>query len=337
MEILNSIIYFYTNNGEAVGSKTIANNTDIQASPATIRNEMSVLEKNGFIEKTHLSSGRVPSQKGFRFYFDNLVTPEVLPQDVIDKISQGLRTHLQEVDDLVYQSSQVLSELTNYTAIVLGPRLAHSRLTDFRLVMINSHQVMAIMETNNHTIKSIVFRPKHPVSRQNIDRLSQVLNQHLVGHLLSQVLTKFKEEIPFIVSRYLGDMGTILQSVENSLMQANQNQLHVSGKNNLFDLSDELSVSQLKKLFDLLENQEYRLSQLFKHSQSGIQIRLGDELKDERFNNLSLITADYSVGHFGRGVIAILGPTYMPYSKTLGLLEGFRGELANVLLNYYIK
>lgn len=337
MEILKSIIYFYTNDGEAVGSKTIANNTPIQASPATIRNEMSVLEKAGYIKKPHQSSGRVPSIKGYRFYLDHLVKPEVVSKETISKISNSLSTRAREIDDLVHQSAQVLSELTNYTAIVLGPKVADSRLTDFRLVMINAYQVMAIMETNHHTIKSIVFRPSYQVSRSDIDRLSKLLNQELVGHLLTHVLSLMKEEIPLLVRRHFGDVGPLLQSVQDSLMQANQNQLHVSGKNNLFDLTDELSVDQLKALFDLLDNQEYRLSQLFYNSRPGISIKLGGELEDERFNNLSLITADYSVGNFGQGVIAILGPTYMPYSKTLGLLEGFRGELADVLLNYYIK
>lgn len=335
--ILESIIHFFTNEGEAVSSQAIANKTSIGASSATIRNEMSVLEKNGFIQKTHLSSGRIPSLKGYRFYIDHLMKPEQLSDESISHISKELSSHFQEIDDLVHQSAQVLSELTNYTAIVLGPKVQESQLTDFRLVMINSHQVMAIMETNNHTIKSIVFRPSHNVSRSEIDKLSHILNQHLVGQLLTQVLTKMQTEIPFIVRRYLGDVGPLLNSIQNSLMQANQNQLHVSGKNNLFDLTDELSMDQLRELFDLFENQDYHLSQLFNYSNQGINIRLGNELNDRRFNNLSLITADYSVGGFGNGVIAIIGPTYMPYSKTLGVIEGFRLELTDVLLNYYIN
>lgn len=335
--ILESIIQFFTNTGEAVSSQMIVNHTDIKASSATIRNEMSVLEKQGFIQKTHLSSGRIPSIKGYRFYIDHLVKPERLSDDSISHISKELSSHFQEVDDLVHQSAEVLSELTNYTAIVFGPKVKESRLTDFRLVMINAYQVMAIMETNHQTIKSIVFRPSHNMTRGDIDRLSQLLNEQLAGELLTDVMMKMKEEIPYIVRSYIGDTGSMLHSIQNSLMQANQHQLHVSGKNNLFNFTDELSIDQLKALFDLLENQDYHLSQLFNYQQSGIDIKLGDELNDKRFNNLSLITADYTVGGFGSGVIAIIGPTYMSYSKTLGVIEGFRLELANVLLHYYIK
>lgn len=337
VEILESIIHFFTKTGVEVSSNMIAKQTNVGASSATIRNEMSKLEKDGYIQKTHLSSGRVPSLKGYRFYIDHILKPEQLSVDSISHISHELSTHFQEIDDLIQQSAQVLSELTSYTAIVLGPKVQQSRLTDFRLVMINEYQVMAIMETNNRTIKSIVFRPSYHVTRSDIDKLSQILNHDLVGELLPQVYKIMQDEIPFIVRQYMGDVGPLLKSVNDSLKQANHHQMHVSGKNNLFNLTDELSIDQLRELFDLLENQEHHLSKLFGETDKGIQVRLGNELNDNRFENLSLITADYRVAGYGDGVIAIIGPTYMPYSKTLGVVEGFRSELANVLLNYYIN
>ncbi len=336
ISILENIIHFFANTGEAVGSQTIAQQTDIEASPATIRNEMKLLEEKGFIQKNHLSSGRVPSMQGYRFYLDHIMQPEQPPQDSIARIAQELSKQFQELDDIVNQSAQILSDLTNYTAIVLGPKALESRLTDLKLVKVNANQVMAIVETDGQTIKSSVFRVGGRVSRSLIDRLSDLLKQELQGLLLSQVHDKLDREIPFLVRRSLGDISSLLSPVINSIEQADQNQVHISGKNKLFNFTEDLGIDQIKGLFDLFEDHEHDLSRLVNLADQGVNIRIGEELNDERFNNLSLITVDYSVGNIGSGLIAILGPTNMPYSKTLGVIEGFKIELVEALLNYYI-
>jgi len=335
--ILETIIHFYTTDEEAVGSKKIAELTNIDASPATIRNEMSVLKKNGFIQKTHFSSGRIPSLIGYRFYVDHLMQPKRLSRAQLEKISNKLSNQVKQVDDIINQSAKILSDLTNYTAIVLGPQAENSRLTGFRLVTLSENQIMAILQTDKNIVESLVFKVSNQVSSSDIQKITRIFNEHLVGDTLIEVYEKLQSNIPLLVNKYASSASNILVSIESALNKIQENQVHVSGKTNIFDFSENMNTEQIKSLFDLLDNENANLNYLMKYINKDINIKIGDELNDVLFQNLSLVTANYKVAGFGTGVIAIIGPTSMPYSKTLGAMESFRGELGKAILKYYLE
>jgi len=335
--ILETIIHFYTTDGEAVGSKKIAELTDIGASSATIRNEMSVLEKIHFIQKTHFSSGRIPSLTGYRFYVDHLMQPKRLSSGQLEKISNELSNQVKQIDDIINQSAKILSDLTNYTAIVLGPQAKDSWLTGFRLVTLNENQVMAILQTDKNTVESMVFKTPNQVSASDIQKITRIFNEHLVGDTLIEVYKKLQSDIPLLVNKYANNANDILISIESALNKIQENQVRVSGKTNIFDFSENMNVEQIKSLFDLLDNENANLNYLMKYINEDIYIKIGDELNDVLFQDLSLVTANYKVGGFGTGIIAIIGPTSMPYSKTLGVMESFRGELGKAILKYYLE
>lgn len=335
--ILEAIIHFYTTDGEAVGSKKIVDRTDIGASSATIRNEMSVLEKNGFIQKTHFSSGRIPSLKGYRFYVDHLMQPKRLSSDQLAKISYELSNQVKQMDDIINQSARILSDLTNYTAIVLGPQAKDSRLTGFRLVTLNENQIMAILQTDKNTVESLVFKAPSQVSSSDVEKITRIFNEHLVGDTLIEVYKKLQTDIPLLVNKYANNANDILLSIESALNKIQEKRVHVSGKTNIFDFTENMDIEQIKLLFDLLDNEDENLNYLMKYINKDINVKIGDELNDVVFQDLSLITANYNVGGYGTGVIAIIGPTSMPYSKTLGVMKSFRGELGKALLKYYLE
>ncbi|RAN56449.1 hypothetical protein B8A33_05270 [Dolosigranulum pigrum] len=335
--ILEFIIQYFTLEGEAVGSKTIVDQTDINASSATVRNEMSVLEKEGYIQKTHLSSGRIPSLKGYRFYLDYLMTPEKISDEHLRRINQALDQQVSQLNELVKQSARILSELTNYTAIVLEPNRAGSQLSEFRMIPVSNHQVMLILQTTHQSMESMIFHLSDEMDLVHLQQLNQLFNEQLVGLDLPSVIRKLQTDIPLLVKQHIAPAQHILRQVEHSLHTIQQNQIYVSGKTNLLDFMEELNREQVKDLFNLLDNQEAKLSHYLHPLSQDIEVKMGAELDSDMFNNLSLITATYHVGQFGQGRIALLGPTNMAYSKTFGLMNAVRNELSQAVLNYYFQ
>lgn len=334
--ILETIIRLYTTNGQPIGSKTLVEEANIDASSATIRNEMSYLEELGFIQKTHSSSGRIPSLKGYRFYVDNLLRPKQVTQDKMAMINKAFGRHVRQMDDIMHQSAQLLSELTNYTAIVLGPQAKTSRLTGFRLVPLNDNQVMAIIQTDSGAIENMVFRLPQNVDESDLVKMTRIFNDHLVGYSLFDVYRKLQSDIPMLVRKYASSAKDVLSSLENILTKSQEERVHISGKTNLLDFTENMETGQVKSLYEILDNGG-DLSSLIQQMKQDVEIRIGQELNHDLFNQFSLVTATYHVKGHGNGVIAVLGPTSMSYDKTLGVMEVFRNELTETLLRFYLK
>lgn len=334
--ILETIIGFYTTNGQPVSSKMLVEEANIEASSATIRNEMSFLEDLGFIQKTHSSSGRVPSLKGYRFYVDNLMRPKKLTQDKLALINQAFGQHVRQMDDIIHQSAQLLSELTSYTAIILGPKAQTSLLTGFRLVPLNNNQVMAIIQTDNGAIENMVFRLPQNVEESDINKISRIFNEHLVGHSLLEVYRKLQTDIPLLVRKYASSAKDVLSSIENILSKSQEERMHISGKSNLLDFTNHLETKQLKSLYEILDS-EGDLGLLIQQMNQDIEVKIGQELNHDLFNEFSLVTATYHVKGHGNGIIAVLGPTSMSYDTTLGVMQVFRNELVESLLKFYLE
>lgn len=334
--ILETIIRLYTTDGQPVGSKTLADAAHISASSATIRNEMSRLEEMGLIQKTHSSSGRIPSLKGYRFYVDNLLRPKQVAQDKLTLINQALGQHVRQMDDIMHQSAQLLSELTNYTAIVLGPQAKQTRLTGFRLVPLNDNQVMAIIQTDTGAIENMVFRLPDDIEESDLEKVTGIFNEHLVGHSLLEVYRKLQRDIPMLVRKYASSAHDVLSSIENVLTKSQEDRLHISGKTNLLDFTEHMETNEVKSLYEILETGG-DLTSLIQQMNHDMDIKIGHEMNHDLFNQFSLITTAYHVKGHGNGIIAVLGPTSMSYDKTVGVMEVFRNELAESLLRFYLE
>lgn len=333
--ILDHLIRLYTSSSQPIGSKTLMEETEIDASSATIRNELSHLEKLGFIQKTHSSSGRIPSIKGYRFYIDHLVRPRKLDQEKLNNISQVLGNHVKEMDDIMHQSAQLLSELTNYTAIVLGPRAATIRLTGFRLIALNENYIMAIIQTDHGNIENKVFKWPKTIDESDLIKVANIFNEHLVGHSLTEVSRKLQRDIPFLIRKYASSAIDMYVRLESIFDESTEERYHVSGKLNLLDFSDNMDRKKLKSLYSLLDDSD-GLTPLINQIKRDFDVRIGEEINNDLFSDLSLVTATYNVSKYGKGVIAILGPTSMAYDETIGVLDVFRKQLTHTLLKYYL-
>lgn len=339
--ILKTIIQDFTQTHEPVGSKTVMKQLPIKVSSATIRNEMAVLEDKGLIEKTHSSSGRIPSSEGYRFYLDNLVEPLQLPESIYNQIVYQLDRPFHQVNEIVQEAAKILSDLTNYTAFAEGPETHDVTVTGFRIVPLSNRQVMAILVTSDGNVQNQIYALPHNIHGDEIEKAVRMINDELVGKSLKEITPSLLKALA--LSNVGGDhAGELLSLVEDVIKDAASEQMYVDGQINLLNNTSENDVKDLRSLYELVDHDDL-MSELLNSdvkSEEGkfpVQVRLGSELPNQLLKNYSLLTAEYSVGDHGKGTIALLGPTNMPYSQMIGLLEYFRNELAKKLLDYYGK
>lgn len=337
--ILKTIIQDFTKTHEPVGSKTVMNQLPIRVSSATIRNEMAVLENRGLIEKTHSSSGRVPSTAGYRYYLDNLVEPLQLPESVYNKIVYQLDQPFHQVNDIVQEAAKILSDLTNYTAFAEGPEKKGVSVTGFRIVPISSRQVMAILVTSDGNVQNQIYALPHNIHGDEIERAVRLINDELVGKNLQEITPTLLQSLSMskLGGSHIDELLGLLQDV---LKNAASEQMYVDGQINLLNNASD-NVQDMRSLYQLVDQNNLIADLLDTSDLPGgkfpVKVRLGSELPNQLLHNYSLLTAEYSVGDHGKGTIALLGPSNMPYSQMIGLLEYFRNELAKKLLDYYGK
>lgn len=336
--ILYKIIEYFSIDGQPVSSKVLVADGFINASSATIRNEMSFLEELDYIQKVHSSSGRIPSVKGYRFYVDHLMRPKDVKENEHTKIKSVLDTHIFEMNDVFFQSAELLSELTNYTAIVLGPQSKESTLTGFRILFLNNKQMMLVLQIDNFEVQNLIVKAPAGISTADIKEVTNFVNKYLVGESIATVNYALAHELPRLFEKYLEVNWDIVEMLKNTLFRFRDDQLFVSGKMNLLDFTQSMETHQVKDLYGLLENEVY-INSLFNESKSGSNpdIRIGAEFEHQLFEPLSLITVPYSDKEIGAGFIAVLGPVNMTYDTTLGVIQVLRDELLDRLEDFHLE
>ncbi|MCO6542987.1 MAG: heat-inducible transcriptional repressor HrcA [Lactobacillus sp.] len=342
-QILKAIVQEYIETGQPIGSKALLDVLPTHVSSATIRNDMASLEKAGFIEKIHLSSGRVPSAKGYRYYLDNLLEPINVSEQISELIQSDFsKPRFNKIDEIVEQSARILSTLTSYTAIALGPESKNTKLTGFRIVPLSQQQIMAIIVTSSGDVYNQIYKIPTDLPSEQLESVVRIINDQLVGETLSEVSKRLKTDFPYLVSQYLQTPDGFLSMLDDIIDNVSADHFFVDGKSNLFNYVDVRNSSNLKYLYSLFDN-DRDLTKLLGLDQDdpdldqgpGISVQLGDEFDQQILKNYSLITARYSVGDYGQGLIALLGPTNMPYSQLIGLIASLRKELAKRLFDYF--
>ncbi len=336
--ILKTIIQDFTKTHEPVGSKTVMNQLSIKVSSATIRNEMAVLEEHGLIEKTHSSSGRVPSTEGYRYYLDNLVQPLQLPEEMYNQIGYQFDQPFNQVDEIVKEAARILSDLTDYTAIAEGPEAKNVSITGFRIVPLAPRQVMAILVISDGSVKNQLYTLPRHISGDEVEQVARLINDQLVGKNLSEINKQTIEQL--YRSQIVGkNAPEFLELLEAVIKDAASEQMYVDGQLNLLNNIENSDLKAIKSLYELINSSSLAGELISSYSDSlshyPVHVRLGAELENDLLKDFSLVMAEYSVGRYGRGTIALLGPRHMPYSEMIGLMEYFRQELARKLLDYY--
>ncbi|EMT47093.1 MULTISPECIES: heat-inducible transcriptional repressor HrcA [Anoxybacillus] len=335
--ILKVIVDEFIRSGHPVGSRTLSKKEDITFSSATIRNEMADLEELGFIEKTHISSGRVPSQKGYRYYVDHLLPPVRLTSEDIQTIQSIFHEQIYELEKLIQKSAQILSDLTNYTTVVLGPSVKEHKLKTIQIIPLHAETAVAIIVTDTGYVEKHVVTLPPSIAPSDVEKMVNILNERLTGVPLDELTNKIQTEVAHIFREHIENYDHMLRMLASSLDLNAPAQMFLSGKMNMLRQPEFSDIDKLRALFNVIEHEKefYRL--LRKHKQQGVQVKIGTENDVEGMENCSLITATYSVGGEKLGTIAVLGPTRMEYSRVISLLNLVANDLSKVLTMWYQK
>lgn len=328
--ILNAIIDDYIRSAEPVGSRSISKRGDVGYSPATIRNEMADLEDLGFLEQPHTSAGRIPSIKGYRYYVDHLVKHGEVNEKDISTIRSYFADKMNQTEQIIQHAATILSNLTNYTSIVLGPETFSNSLKHFQLIPISSESAVAIVVTNTGHVENRTVSIPAGMSMSDMERAVNILNTKLIGVPLVRLKSRMHTEVGEELGRYVDKCEMLLGVLDEALTNQDENRMFLSGTTNMLTQPEFKDVDKVKTLLDLFDETP-TLMRMFSTVPSGIQVRIGTENAHVAINNCSLITASYSVEGQSLGTIGILGPTRMDYGKVIGLLEVLSSDMAHLL------
>ncbi|WP_022791164.1 heat-inducible transcriptional repressor HrcA [Weissella halotolerans] len=332
--ILAAIVQDYAKFGRAVGSKTLLQDLQLKVSSATVRNEMALLERLGLLEKEHTSSGRIPSQVGYRYYVDELMNVTDEGFDVNAALQHAFSQNFQRVDDLVQQAVNELAKVTGYVAIGLKPAPLETRLAGFRLVALGGQQVMAIIVTSDGDVTSQSFRLPDGMDLHSLDSMVQFINQTLVNQPINDVLVSINDDLPWKMERVIRTPVAFLQLFGDVLARSVNEHVYTGGRLNLLDFSEAADLQDIKQVFQMIDS-PHLMRGAVGSANDGIVVQIGEENRNPLLKGYTLLSEAYHVPHHGSGVVALLGPTSMPYQKTIKTVNAFTSVLADKVVGYY--
>ncbi|GED31342.1 heat-inducible transcriptional repressor HrcA [Brevibacillus centrosporus] len=334
--ILNAIVDNYIHSAEPVGSRTISKRDDIGFSSATIRNEMSDLEELGYLEQPHTSAGRVPSTKGYRFYVDNLIQPHLLDEGELGKLKQLFAERILHAEQVVEYTAQILSQLTNYTAVVLGPEIFEHRLKHIQIVPLNDKEAVAIVVTHTGRVENKLIELPEGIGASEIERLVNLLNSKLSDVPLWQLRQRLYQEISGEMRRHAEQYEEMLKLLDLSLIQPEEDRVYLRGATKIMNQPEFRDVDKVKDILELLERND-QLLHLFGVPADGLTVRIGQENQLDAIKQCSIITTSYSLGGKPVGMVGILGPTRMEYGRVITVLNYLAEGLSRMLTSQFEK
>lgn len=315
-KILKLIVEDFIKTAQPVGSNTLIEKHKLNISSATIRNEMNQLEKDGMLEKTHTSSGRVPSTKGYKYYIEHLKT-STIDERIKNQLTDVFDTS-SSVEEIMSKSCQILSHMTNLASAVLGPGANEEKLVSVQLVPLSDTVVTAIFITDKGYVENKTFVMNGKAELSDVKKTIEILNDRLVGTKINELVPKL-EGIKPIISDYISDYTFIYNALLKTFYEFSSKRKEFYGKENLIHQPEfENDPNELKKIFGLFDGED-NLERLIDESNSNLLINCGEI--DENFDDVSVVSKEIIAHGENIGRIAIIGPTRMDYSKVLNNLD----------------
>ena len=333
-KILDAIIRTYLETGEPVGSRTISKYTDLKLSSATIRNEMSDLEEMGYIIQPHTSAGRIPTDKGYRLYVDQLVDERTRQVTNMNSLMIARTNRMEEV---LKQVVRMLANQTNYTTMISAPSYKGNKVKFIQLSRLAPRQLLNVVVIDGNIVKNHILDLDDDIDDETVLKLNLLLNTRLNGLTLADInlglISNIKEEAGIhtdIVNDVLDTIAEVIRAETNEDMQ-----IYTSGANNIFRYPELADRQNAQKLISTLEEKNV-LADFIREThesgsdENGIQVYIGDENQVEAMKDCSVVTATYDLGDGLQGTIGIIGPKRMDYEKVMENLETFKSSLTDI-------
>ena len=316
--ILKYIVELFVKTAQPIGSQYLIEKYNLRYSSATIRNDMMELENMGLLEKTHTSSGRVPSAKGYRYYIDHL-RDESLNEENLYKLKKILNDKTNQVSDVLRHSCAILSEMTSLTSIMLGPDELGETLAKIQLIPISNNSGVCVFITGNGHVEHKTFNIPNGVNPTDVEKCVEILNDRLKGTPLYAIAEKMIALKP-VLSLHIEKYEVLINAFVNMFNQMNDSsKVNAWGTSNLFEQPEYANnIDKLKKMVKLIESNNVWKFILNSNDKQKINVQIGvnDELDD-----ISVVSMDVNVKGQEGAKIALVGPTRMDYAKVIGAME----------------
>ena len=314
-DLLKLIVENYISTAKPVGSKALCDS--LNCSSATIRNEMAFLEECGFLEKTHTSSGRIPSDKGYRYYVDNIMRPKELTGEDMLKLQTIFRNNSLMLSDAIVKSMEIVSELTNYTAVVLGEASADNKVAKVEVVPTGGSNLTALVITDKGHVENRNVVIDENVSLSEIRQTVDIINKLIVGVPLSEVSHALEFEVKPVIGKYVEQHEALYNAFYNAFSDLTPKQdFKMRGTTKLLEAPEFNDVNRIKKLLDKFEDKE--IIKNIKSDEDGINVYIGSENMID--DDISIIKTYYTKDGTS-GTISLIGPKRMEYDRAESLLK----------------
>ena len=317
--ILKTIIEEYINTAEPVSSLSLVEKYDLNYSSATIRNDMAELEHEGYLEKPHMSSGRIPSVKGYRFYVDELLNDENISLEEIQYIKENLQMKVNEIEDLTKITTNTISEMTHYTTVAIGPDSSNNIIKDIKFILLGERLLMAVILTENGAVKETIIKYDEDISNNQIKDLNVTFNNKLRGKPLEKIDKPMEEYILSTMKDQAKVIKPIIKQMNKTIEETNK--IYLEGTSKVFDFPEFKKIDTAKNFLSILDTKEEMLEILNSGLAKDINVYIGDENENSDLKDLSIITFKHKVGNKDMGTIGIIGPKRMNYSKVISIMK----------------
>ena len=318
-QILQAIVEEYIETAEPVSSGNLVENGKIDFSSATIRNEMAELEKIGFIEKPHTSAGRIPSQKGYRYYVDELLREDKLTKREMEYIREKLETKVNNLEELTKIATTTLSEITHYTTIAVGPNVNNHTIIDIKFVLLGSRMLMAIILTDSGIVRESIIKFDEDLDQEHIDDLTVIFRNKLVGKQLEKLNSPIEDFIMVEMKTSINVIKKIIDEINKILEESSK--LYLEGTNKALDLPEFKKVDLAKSFLNVLDEKEMVTNILNTGIAKDINVYIGSESEHEELKDFSIVTFNHLLEDKDIGTIGIIGPKRMNYSKIISVMK----------------
>jgi heat-inducible transcriptional repressor len=339
-QLLRLLVEHYIRDGQPVGSRTLSRDMGVRLSAATIRNVMSDLEELGFVSSPHTSAGRIPTDKGYRFFVDTLLKcQQPLEKAQVEDIQTRLEQHASDPKALIAAASKMLSSVTRLAGVVTLPRQGHAALTQIEFMPLSDNRVLAILVVNGREVQNRILQLERHFGSEELRRAANFLNQQFAGKELSAVrdyLVNQLKETREHLNQMMMDAIRLAQQAVDVPPVSSRMEYVMAGETNLMEFAELSNVDKLRRLFEAF-TQQRDILHLLDHSlkAEGVQIFIGQESGYTILDDCSIVTAPYALGQEVVGVLGVIGPTRMAYERVIPIVD-ISAKLLGSALNFRV-
>lgn len=317
-KILQAIVEEYIDTSEPVSSGSLVKKPELDCSSATIRNEMAELERIGFLEQPHTSAGRIPSEKGYRYYVDELLREDALSRKEMEMIRDMLETKVNNLEDLTKIATTTLSEITHYTTVAVEPNMSNHTIIDIKFILLGSRVLMAVILTDSGIIRESVIKFDEDLTGEQVNDLTYIFKSKLVGKPLEKIDGPIEDYI-------LSEIKTGIDIIEKVIDELNKlldsSKTYIEGANKVVDMPEFKRNDITKDFLNALTAKDVIADVMNSGIAQDINVFIGSESEKEELKNFSIVTFNHLLDGKDIGTIGIIGPTRMDYSKVISVMK----------------